>query len=137
MQEEVKKFFDKWDYQKNKMTIPIVDHHMEPIKYKLMDVFKVKTKGSLQKFLMIYCYVNYKNNFMTNDKNLKQMMEDHKNYKENRKQAGVIAITKNNKVLLFKKFRQVWLPKGKEDYYDTDLKATGIRELKEEGGKNF
>lgn len=137
MQEEVKKFFDKWDYKKKKMTIPIVDHHMEPIKYKLIDVFKVKTKRSLQKLLLIYCYVNYKNNFMTNDKNLKQMMEDHKSYTENRKQAGVIAITKNKKVLLFKKFDQVWLPKGKEDYYDTDLKATGIRELKEEGGKNF
>ena len=65
------------------------------------------------------------------------MLADHKDYIKNRKRAGVIAITKNNKVLVVQALKKVWFPKGKEDYYDADLKETAVRESKEESSKNF
>ena len=132
---EVKDFFDTWDYQKEKLTIPIVDHHVEKVKYELIDHYKVKVK-TLQKHLMSYCY-NYKSKFLSPGISLDQMMADHKDYLKNRRRAGVIAITKDNKVLVVQAFKQVWFPKGKEDYYDADLKETAVRESKEESSKNF
>ena len=135
MKTEVKDFFDKWDYQKRKLTIPIVDHHVEKIKYKLKDHYQVKVK-MLQKHLMSYCY-NYKTKFLSPGISLNQMLADHKDYIKNRKRAGVIAITKDNKVLVVQAFGKVWFPKGKENYYDADLKETAVREAKEESSKNF
>ena len=56
------------------------------------------------------------------------------NYEKNRRKAGFVVLTKANKALAVLCKGSLCLLKGKEDFYDNNLQATAIREVKEETG---
>ena len=123
--------------KKEKLDSAIVRHHVRDMKLTYMRKNKIEFLEFGTKDLINHCYEKYRDKFVEPGLTKNVFMKKHWDYVRNRKKAGVIVITNDLKILLVHSCKKLCLPKGKEEYFDEDLKETAFRELKEETGMMY